>query len=67
MECDRCQGLMLKDSFVSIVGPLQQEWLCAWRCVDCGLAIDPITLVPHQEVREDEGGSGRQAAGSLNG
>jgi hypothetical protein len=50
MECDRCQGLMLKDYFVAMVGPSQQTWLCAWRCLDCGREIDPLTLTTHQKV-----------------
>ena len=54
MECDRCQGLMLEDSFVAMVGPSQQDRLCAWRCLDCGHAIDPRTLAPHQKVVECE-------------
>ena len=51
MECDRCQGLMLKDYFVAMVVPSQQAWLCAWRCLDCGSKIDPLTLTtPHRVV-----------------
>ena len=54
MECNRCQGLMLEDSFVAMVGPSQQHWLCAWRCVDCGHATDPGMLGTHQKVVEYE-------------
>lgn len=49
MECDRCQGLMLKDYLVSMVGPSQQAWLCVWRCLDCGSEIDPLTLTTPQK------------------
>jgi len=49
MECDRCQGLMLEDFFVAMVGPSQQDWQCAWRCLDCGHATDPSTLPTHQK------------------
>jgi hypothetical protein len=54
MECDRCQGLMLQDSFVAMVGPSQQHWLCAWRCVDCGYATDPRTRATDGKVVDCE-------------
>jgi hypothetical protein len=54
MECDRCQGVMLEDSFVAMVGPSQQDWQCAWRCLDCGHATDPSTLTTHQKGVEYE-------------
>jgi hypothetical protein len=54
MECDRCQGVMLEDSFVAMVGPSQQDWRCAWRCLDCGHATDASTLATHQKGVEYE-------------
>ena len=54
MVCDRCQGFMLKDYFVAMVGPSEQAWLCAWRCLDCGSEIDPLTRTTHLNVVEHE-------------
>ena len=44
MECTQCNGLMLKDYSVSMVSLTEWRWLCVWLCVDCGHAINPITM-----------------------
>jgi hypothetical protein len=46
---------MLKDHFIDMGEFSEPQWLCAWRCLDCGHAVDPITAV----IRQMEGGSRR--------
>ncbi len=44
MCCQRCNGLMIRDSFVDIrddTGRLKFE---GWRCLNCGEVVDPVVL-----------------------
>lgn len=44
MDCRRCRGLMIQDSFVDLrddTGRLKFE---GWRCLNCGEVIDPVVL-----------------------
>lgn len=44
MCCQRCNGLMLRDSFVDLrddTGRLKFE---GWRCLNCGEVVDPVVL-----------------------
>lgn len=47
MKCDRCEGLMLEDDFLDM-----QEtggmWLRMWRCINCGHALDSVTVANRQ-------------------
>ncbi|MEP6887595.1 MAG: hypothetical protein ABI945_04650 [Nitrospirales bacterium] len=41
MNCSRCRGLMIVDSFIDLQEDTGQLWLSAWRCVNCGQVHDP--------------------------
>lgn len=44
MGCRRCEGLMIRDSFLDLrddTGRLEFE---GWRCLNCGEVIDPVVL-----------------------
>jgi len=44
MCCQRCKGLMIRDSFVDLrddTGCLQFD---GWRCINCGEVVDPMVL-----------------------
>lgn len=39
MQCQRCQGLMLGSLLDK--HPTGCSWVWGWRCVNCGLLLDP--------------------------
>jgi len=44
MDCRRCHGLMVKDSFVDLRDATGYLKFQGWRCVNCGEVIDPVVL-----------------------
>lgn len=44
MDCERCGGLLLIDQVIETAESAEPKWRCVWRCLDCGDAVDPITL-----------------------
>ncbi len=44
MECDRCQGFMLQDSYLDMEESFEGMWIRAWRCLNCGHAMDAVIL-----------------------
>jgi hypothetical protein len=50
MDCRRCDGLMIRDSFLDLrddTGRLKFE---GWRCVNCGEVVDPVVLTHRSEM-----------------
>jgi hypothetical protein len=41
MCCTRCQGLMVEDHLIDMEASDGLMWITAWRCVNCGHAVDP--------------------------
>lgn len=59
MKCNRCTGLLLKDYSIEMEESLEQRWLCAWRCANCGHTVDPVMAANRQRqallhVRREE-------------
>jgi len=44
MCCQRCHGLMVKDSFVDLRDDTGHLKFQGWRCVNCGEVIDHVVL-----------------------
>lgn len=44
MECPRCQGLMVIDTFLNNEGVRNTAWAYEWRCLNCGEIFDTQTL-----------------------
>lgn len=42
MNCIRCQGLMVEDHFVDLLGTAGLTWMKGWHCVNCGHVTDPL-------------------------
>ena len=50
MCCQRCNGLMIRDSFVNLrddTGRLKFE---GWRCLNWGEVVDPVVLTHRIDV-----------------
>jgi len=50
MCCKRCNGLMIRDSFLDLrddTGRLNFE---GWRCLNCGEVVDPVVLTHRIEA-----------------
>jgi hypothetical protein len=41
VNCLRCRGLMVVDHLVDMEASEGLMWITAWRCVNCGYAVDP--------------------------
>ncbi|MDP3598516.1 MAG: hypothetical protein Q8S75_16145 [Nitrospirota bacterium] len=44
MCCHRCNGLMLRDSFVDLRDDTGRLTFEGWRCLNCGEVVDPVVL-----------------------
>ena len=44
MECPRCHGLMVIDTFLNREGVRNTVWIYEWRCLNCGEIFDGQTL-----------------------
>jgi hypothetical protein len=71
MNYTRCLGWMIKDHFLDFEGTEGYKWMEAWRCLNCGHAVDPVieanhrltkARVPAQSCREPESELTRVAA-----
>lgn len=52
MKCDRCEGLMLEDHLLDMEESFEGMWLRAWRCLNCGHALDSVILANrHRQAR----------------
>jgi hypothetical protein len=41
MPCERCHRVMLVDHFLDLEDAHGHLWLRAWRCLNCGEAMEP--------------------------
>lgn len=53
MNCNRCQGLMVKDQLLDFEGTYGQMWATSWRCVNCGRVHDSV-IEQNGQVREGQ-------------
>jgi hypothetical protein len=62
MDCMKCQGLMVQERFSDGFGSIQE-----WRCVNCGLVLDPIIEQNRQSQahRQHSAGQVLVAAGAF--
>lgn len=44
MECQRCRGLMVSDSFTDLLDETGQIRFGGWRCLACGEIVDPVIV-----------------------
>ncbi len=44
MRCQRCDGLMVSDSFIDLRDDMGGLLFEGWRCVNCGEVLDPVVL-----------------------
>jgi len=58
MDCRRCHGLMIRDSFVDLRDDTGRLNFNGWRCLNCGEVIDPVVLT-HRDVSPAEPYRGR--------
>lgn len=42
MTCHRCGGLMLIEHYVDLHDYTDQAEFTGWRCVNCGVVLDPV-------------------------
>lgn len=54
MRCLRCDGLMVRDRFIDMLGAILH--IDAWRCIACGNVVDEVIL------RNRRAGAGRHVA-----
>jgi len=52
MECPRCHGFMVIDTFLNREGALNTVWVYEWRCLNCGEIFDAQTLVNRNACRQ---------------
>jgi len=45
MECQRCQGLMIRESCLDIQDDTGQLSFNGWKCLNCGELVDPLVLM----------------------
>ena len=44
MCCKRCNGLMIRDSFLDLRDDTGRFNFEGWRCLNCGEVVDPVVL-----------------------
>jgi len=44
MCCKRCNGLMIRDSFLDLRDDTGRLTFEGWRCLNCGEVVDPVVL-----------------------
>ncbi len=44
MNCARCQGFMMSQTYEDLEDDTGQISLSAWRCFNCGEVVDPLIL-----------------------
>ncbi len=43
-RCERCQGLMVQDQSLDLLGTGDDFSVWIWRCISCGNIVDPVIL-----------------------
>ena len=49
MECIKCQGLMVYDRFIDLMGG--SAWFYGWRCTSCGSIIDKVIIENRKSLK----------------
>jgi hypothetical protein len=49
MNCQRCRGYMIRDSFVDLRDDTGRLMFEGWRCINCGEVVDPVVLTHRME------------------
>ncbi len=50
MGCQRCKGLMIRDSFVDFRDDTGHLMFEGWRCLNCGEVVDPVVLTHRMDA-----------------
>lgn len=50
MDCQRCCGLMITDSFLDLRDDMGRLKFEGWRCINCGEVLDPVVLLHRAEA-----------------
>ncbi|HXH86696.1 MAG TPA: hypothetical protein VNI35_07700 [Nitrospira sp.] len=50
MCCKRCNGLMIRDSFLDLRDDTGRLTFEGWRCLNCGEVVDPVVLTHRIEA-----------------
>lgn len=50
MNCQRCQGLMIRESFLDLRDDTGQLSFNGWKCLNCGELVDPVVLMHRDET-----------------
>jgi len=48
MQCQRCQGCMIRDHFIDLLNGSGELDFTGWRCLNCGDITDSVILRHHQ-------------------
>lgn len=51
MRCERCQGLMVQDQCMDLLGTGEDLSIWTRRCVSCGNIVDPVIL-QHRRTKQ---------------
>jgi hypothetical protein len=49
MKCQRCEGFMIEDHLLDMAESFESMWLRAWRCLNCGHAVDATMVANRQK------------------
>lgn len=52
VECSRCHGFMVIDTFLNREGVRSTVWMYEWRCLNCGEIFDVQTLANRNACRQ---------------
>ncbi|GJL55662.1 MAG: hypothetical protein NPIRA02_27940 [Nitrospirales bacterium] len=52
MECPRCKGIMVSDSFEDVADDTGALKFSGWRCILCGEILDPVIAANRQSHHE---------------
>ena len=50
MNCQRCNGLMIHDSFLDLRDDTGRLGFDGWKCINCGEVVDPVVLTHRTEA-----------------
>ncbi len=50
MGCQRCNGFMIRESFLDLRDDSGRLMFEGWRCINCGEVVDPVVLTHRNEA-----------------
>lgn len=50
MGCQRCNGFMIRESFLDLRDDSGRLMFEGWRCINCGEVVDPVVLTHRMEA-----------------